>query len=467
MVLAGELMSTLDSSVIDTALPAIQADTGASAAELLWIHAAYALVFAVGMITGGRLGDLYGRRRLFLLGTSGFTGASLLCALATGPAMLIAVRVVQAAGAAMMVPQVLATLHVTFAGSGPARARAFSLYGTVISAGAVIGPVLGGLLTQADLLGLGWRPIFLINLPLGIAIALLGRRVLPETRADRALRPDPAGIALSALGLLLIAYPLSEGPARHWPWWSFTALAAGTATLAGLVIQQRMRARAYGSALIEPALFTQRVFSAGLAAQLVLGLLSGLLILCWTLYLQHGLGLSPARAAIVFALFALAEITGAWLSALFLTRHRRRVPQAGALLAALSVAVFALLVTSRGAELSMTAMTGPAVALGIGIGLTSAPLTDLSLSRVPEAHAGSASGLFNTAIYLGMALGTVFSGVVFFTHDPQATARGTDVAHSFAGALPYVAGGLLTMWALMFLLPRPGTHHTAAPETPR
>jgi EmrB/QacA subfamily drug resistance transporter len=461
VVLAGELMSVLDASVVDTALPAIQADTGASAAGLQWIHAAYSLTFAIGMITGGRLGDLHGRKRMFLLGTGVFTAASLLCGLATGPAMLIAARVVQAAGAAAMVPQVLATLHSTFHDRDPARARAFGLYGVIIPVGGAIGPVLGGLLTQADLLGQGWRPIFLINVPLGIATVVLGRRILTETRDDRALRLDPAGIALSALGLLLIAYPLSEGPALRWPWWTFTAMAVGAATLAGLVIQQRSKTRADGSPLIEMALFSQRTFSAGLAAQFVLGLLSGLLILCWTLFMQHGLGLSPSQAAIAFLVFSLAEIAGASLATALVTRHRRRVPQAGALLAALAVGVLHLQVTVHGAGLSMAGMTVPAVVMGVGMGLISAPLTDLTLGHVAESHTGSASGLFNTAIYLGIALGTVFTGVVFFAHDPHATARGADVANAFTTALPYVTGGLLIMWALMFLLPRPSTRLAA------
>jgi EmrB/QacA subfamily drug resistance transporter len=461
VVLAGELMSALDASMVDTALPAIQADTGASAAGLQWIYAAYSLTFAIGMITGCRLGDLHGRKRLFLLGAGVFTAASLLCGLATGPVMLIAARVVQAAGAAAMVPQVLATLHVTFADAGPARARAFGLYGVILPVGGAIGPALGGLLTQADVFGLGWRPIFLINVPLGLATVLLGRRVLPETRADRALRLDPAGIALSALGLLLIAYSLSEGGAHHWPWWTFTALATGAATLAGLMLQQRVKTRKDGSPLIELALFSRRPFCAGLTAQLVLGLLSGLLILCWTLFMQHGLGLSPSQAGIVFVVFSLAEMAGAWLATMLVTRHQRRVPQAGALLAALAVGVFHLLVTIHGAGLSMADMTAPVVALGVGIGLISAPLTNLTLDHVPESHTGSASGLFNTAIYLGIALGAVFSGVVFFTHDPHATARGTAVADAFATALPYVTGGLLIMWTLMFLLPRPSTRHTS------
>ncbi|MER7989857.1 MFS transporter [Streptomyces noursei] len=455
VVLAGELMAVLDASVVDTALPSLQADTGASAAGLQWIHAAYGLTFALGLITGGRLGDRYGRKRTFLLGTGVFTATSLLCGLAAGPAALIAARAVQGAGAALMVPQVLATVHVTFDGS--ARAKAFGLYGTVMSVGSVAGPVLGGVLTEADLFGLAWRPIFLINIPLGIAALLLGHGFLTESRNGQALRLDPLGMVLSALGLLLVAYPLSAGGAQHWPWWTRTAMAAGVAVLVGLAFQQRAKSRKDGSPLVVVSLFSGRQFAGGLAAQLVLGLLSGVFFLCWTLFMQQGLGLSPLRAASGFVVFSLAEIGGAWLAMSLVARHQRRIPQAGALLAALALATFHLLVDTYGAGLSMTVMAPPVLALGLGLGMIGAPLTDLTLRRIDAAHAGSASGLFNTATHLGIALGVVLTGVVFFAHDRTATARGTDVVNAFAATLPYVIGGLLTVWSLMFFLPRPAT----------
>ncbi|MFI2073629.1 MFS transporter [Streptomyces triculaminicus] len=452
VALVGELMAVLDASLVDTALPTIQADTGATATGLQWTHAAYALALGIGLITGGRLGDLYGRKRTFLLGTDAFTTASLLCTLATGPASLIAARAVQGAGAAVMIPQILATLHVTFSGS--ARAKAFGLYGTVTSIGSVAGPVLGGILTQADLFGLSWRSIFLINVPLGIATVLLGHRYLAESRNRHALRPDLLGMVLSALGLLLIAYPLSAGGAHHWPWWTFTAIATGVAALVGLVFQQRAKTRRGGSPLMVLSLFSNRPFSGGLTAQLVLGLLSGLFFMCWTLFMQQGLGLSPSRAAIGFLLLTLAEIAGAWLAMAAVARHQRRAPQAGALLAALALAAFHLLAATYGTGLSTTAMALPVLTLGLGLGLIGAPLTDLTISRVGDVHAGSASGLFNTATHLGIALGVVLTGMVFFTHDQTATARGSEVVDAFTATLPYVIGGLLITWALMFFLPR-------------
>ncbi|MGW6316598.1 MFS transporter [Streptomyces sp. NPDC055099] len=452
VVLLGELMAVLDASVVDTALPTIQKDTGATATGLQWTHATYALALGIGLITGGRLGDLYGRKRTFLHGTGVFTAASLLCTLATSPAALIAARAVQGAGAAAMIPQVLATLHVTFSGS--ARAKAFGLYGTVMSVGSVAGPVLGGFLVQADLFGLTWRSIFLINIPLGVAAVVLGHRYISESRDRRALRPDLLGMVLCALGLLLIAYPLSAGGGLGWPWWTFTAMSAGGAVLVVLVLQQRAATRKGGLPLIVLSLFSGRPFSGGMAAQLVLGLLSGLFFMCWTLFMQQGLGLSPSQAALGFLLLTLAEISGAWLATAAVARHRRRAPQAGALLAALALAAFDLLAATYGTNLSMTAMAWPVLALGFGFGMIGAPLTDLTIGRVDDAHAGSASGLFNTAMHLGIALGVVLTGVVFFAHDQSAAARGSEVVDAFTATLPYVIGGLLIMWVLMFFLPR-------------
>jgi EmrB/QacA subfamily drug resistance transporter len=450
-----------DRQAVDTALPTIQADTGASATGLQWTHAAYTLALGIGLITGGRLGDLYGRKRTFLLGTGTFTAASLLCTLATGPATLIAARAVQGAGAAVMIPQVLATLHVTFSGSD--RAKAFGLYGTVMSIGSVAGPVLGGILTQADLFGLGWRSIFLINVPLGIAAVLLGHRYLTESRNRQGQGLDPLGMVLSALGLLLIAYPLSAGGAHHWPWWTFTTMAAGIGVLMGLVVQQRAKTRKDGSPLMALSLFSGRSFSGGVTAQMVLGLLSGLFFMCWTLFMQQGLGMSPSRAAIGFLLLTLAEIAGAWLAMAAVARHQRRAPQAGALLAASALAAFHLLATTHGTGLSMAAMALPVMALGLGLGMIGAPLTDLTIGRVDDAHAGSASGLFNTATHLGIALGVVLTGALFFAHDQTATARGSKVVDAFTATLPYVIGGLLTMWALMFFLPRTASQRTHRP----
>ncbi|MFE9574503.1 MFS transporter [Streptomyces sp. NPDC006692] len=449
VLLVAELMDILDQSVVLTALPVIQSSTGAGPAATQWLTAAYSLMVAVGLITGGRLGDIHGRRKILLIGTVVFTAASLLCGLATGAGVLIGARVLQGAGVALMIPQVLATLHVTFDGEN--RSKAFGLYGAVLSLANVLGPVLGGLLTEADLLGLSWRPIFLINVPVGLAVIILGRMFIPESTVQKADRLDLTGMLLSALAVVLIVFPLTEGQAHHWPLWCFALLATGLIVL-GVLLRHQQR-KQDDAPLVTLSVFRGRQFSGGLSAQLVLGLLCGLFFMTWTLYLQHGLGMSPFHAAVAFVLLAIGELAGATTAAKSAGRFGRRMPQAGVLIALASMAAYGLQASSRQADLSLLAMTAPVVLIGFGLGMVGGPLADMSLAKVPHENAGSASGLFNTAMHLGIALGTALTALVFFA----ATNGSPDEAlnrDAFTSVLWWVGIALAAMWALTFFLPR-------------
>ncbi|MFJ9411357.1 MFS transporter [Streptomyces sp. NPDC101393] len=449
VVLAAELMDVLDQSVVLTAIPTLQQSLGAGPAAVQWLTAGYALPLALGLITGGRLGDTYGRKRIFLIGTAVFTLASLLCGLAHTPGMLIAARVLQGGGAAVMIPQVLATLHVTF--DGKHRSRAFGLYGAVLSIGAVLGPVLGGVLTEADLFGLGWRPIFLINVPIGLAVILLGGRFLTESTAHKAARLDVTGMLLSAPAVVLVVFPLTEGHAHHWPLWCFAMLAAGLLVLAVFLCHQQRRTN--DAPLVVLSLFRGKAFSGGLSVQLLLGLLSGMFFMTWTLYLQRGLGMSPLQAAGAFVLIALGEMAGAVIAMRTAGRFGRRVPQAGALIAVISMAVHGIQISSQQAGLTLLAMTGPLLFLGVAFGTIGGPLADMSLAKVPHQDAGSASGLFNTAVHLGIALGSALTALVFFS----ATNGSPDNAvnrEAFTGVLWWVGGAFAVMWALLLFLPK-------------
>ncbi|MEV5281631.1 MFS transporter [Streptomyces sp. NPDC052811] len=450
VLLVAELMDILDQSVVLTALPVIQSSTGAGPAATQWLTAAYSLMVAVGLITGGCLGDIHGRRKILLIGTVVFTAASLLGGLATGPGVLIGARVLQGAGAALMIPQVLATLHVTFDGEN--RSKAFGLYGAVLSlAKNVLGPVLGGLLTESDLLGLSWRPIFLINVPVGLAVIILGRRFIPESTVQKADRLDLTGMLLSALAVVLIVFPLTEGQAHHWPLWCFALLAAGLFVL-GVFLRQQQRKQG-DAPLVALSVFRGRQFSGGLSAQLVLGLLCGLFFMTWTLYLQRGLAMSPFNAAVAFVLLAIGELAGATTAAKSAGRFGRRMPQAGVLVALASMAAYGLQASSRQADLSLLAMAAPVVLIAFGLGMVGGPLADMSLAKVPHENAGSASGLFNTAMHLGIALGTALTALVFFasTNGSPDEALNRD---AFTSVLWWVGAALAAMWALMFFLPR-------------
>ncbi len=217
IVMTAAFMDLVDVTIVNVAIPSIQRDAGASFSQIQWITAGYALAFAAGLITGGRLGDIHGRKRLFLVGIGGFTLASALCGFAANPEMLVASRILQGGMAAMMVPQVLSIVHATF----PAheRGKVFGLFGAIVGLGAVSGPLLGALLTEWNLFGLEWRPIFLINLPVGIAGLILGSRFITESKAPRALKLDLVGVTLVTLGLLMLLYPLTRGDELGWPAW--------------------------------------------------------------------------------------------------------------------------------------------------------------------------------------------------------------------------------------------------------
>ncbi|MEU9237355.1 MFS transporter [Streptomyces subrutilus] len=449
VLLGAELMDMIDQSVVLTALPAIQESTGAGPDTVQWLTTGYSLPIAVGLITGGRLGDLYGRRRILLIGTVVFTTASLLCGLAPGPGTLIAARALQGVGVALMIPQILATLHVAFEGQN--RSKVFGPYGAVMSLANVLGPVMGGLLTEADLFGLSWRPIFLVNVPVGLAVILLGRRFIPESTVKKADRLDLTGMLLSALAIVLIIFPLTEGHLHQWPLWCFVLLAAGLLVLGAFLRHQK---RKQGNAPLVPlSLFRGRRFSGGMAAQLMHGLLCGLFFMTWTLYLQHGQGMSPFHAALAFVLLSVGELGGATVVARSGGRFARRLPQAGALITLASMAAYGLQIEAGRADLTLVAMAAPVMLIGFGLGMVGGPLADMSLARVAHEDAWSASGLFNTVMHLGIALGTALTALVFFA----ATGGSPDAAlnrDAFITVLWWVGGLLALLWALLFCLPK-------------
>ncbi|MHA6762227.1 MFS transporter [Streptacidiphilus sp. PAMC 29251] len=457
VVMTASLMDMVDVTIVNIAVPSIQRDTGASFSAVQWITAGYALTFAIGLITGGRLGDIYGRKRLFLLGIGGFTLASALCGFAANPDMLVATRMLQGAAAALMVPQVLSIIHTTFAAEE--RGKVFGMFGAMIGLGAVTGPLFGALLTQWNLFGLEWRPIFLINLPMGIAGLVLGFRYITESKAPQALRLDLGGVALASTGLLMLLYPLMQGRESGWPVWGFVSMAASAPVGWLFVRYERAKAGRDGSPLVELSLFRVRSFAAGIGVQLVQGLLCGVFFLTWTLYMQLGLGWTPLHAGLTGLPFALGVSTAAGLSVqLLVPRFGRKVLQAGALVMAAGVLLYIGEEHRYGGGLHSWQMILPLLVMGAGMGLIVAPLTDLVLSEVPREHAGSASGLINTTMQLGAALGMGLVSVVFLNPVASGTRAHRATAEVFGGAfsdsLWWVAGGLLLAFGLMFALPR-------------
>ena len=434
ILLLAAFMNLLDVSIVNIAIPSIQRDLNASYADVQWALAGYTLAYALVLITGGRLGDIFGRKRLFLIGVTGFTIMSALCGAAQSPGMLIGSRVVQGAMGAIMVPQVLAVIQVIFPSAE--RIKALAGFGVTAGLGTVSGPLLGGLLIQHDLFGLGWRPIFLINVPVGIIAVAASAVLVRESRAPRPPKLDPVGVGLISAALLLLLYPLVEGRQLGWPAWTFASMAAAVPVLAAFVGYERVKARRDGSPLVPMGLFRERGFSAGMAIAVTffLGIASFGLVL--TLFLQLGLGFTPLHAGLTFLPFSLGILVSSGAAARLAPRFGRGVTMAGALATAAGMAGLIAIVHHDGAAVTTWDLVPGLVAAGLGVGAVIAPLADIVLARVSRQDAGSASGVFNTGLQLGNSIGIAVIGVIFFS------LLGSQAAPAAAVVAPQLRTGL-------------------------
>jgi EmrB/QacA subfamily drug resistance transporter len=412
ILLLAAFMNLLDVSIVNIAIPSIQRDLNASYADVQWALAGYTLAYALVLITGGRLGDTFGRKRLFLIGVTGFTIMSALCGAAQSPGQLIAFRVAQGAMGAIMVPQVLAVIQVIFP---PAeRIKALAGFGVTAGLGTVSGPLLGGLLIQHNLFGLDWRPIFLINVPVGILAVIASAALVRESRASRPPKLDPVGVVLVSAALLLLLYPLVQGRQLGWPGWTFVSMAASAPVFALFVWWEQVKTRRDGSPLVPLRLFSHREFSVGMAIALTffLGIASFGLVL--TLFLQLGLGFTALHAGLTFLPFSLGILVSSGAAARLAPRFGRGVTMIGALIMAGGMAGLIATVHHYGAAVTTWELVPGLVGAGLGLGAVIAPLADIVLDRVPHKDAGSASGVFNTGLQLGNSIGIAVIGVIFF-----------------------------------------------------
>src|SRR5215472_664197 len=368
LILAAECMDLLDSTIVNVAGPAIKTELRASSSALQWIIGGYALAFAIGLITGGRLGDRYGRRRMFVLGAFGFVAASLLSAFAVSPAMLIGRRLAQGTAAALLIPQGLGIIRDVFAPSE--QGAAFGVFGPVIGLSAMLGPILGGALVDLNAFGSGWRLVFFVNVPLGLIAAIGAARLMPESRAARRPTVDLVSTLIAAAGMGLLIYPLIQGQEAGWPLWTYLMMAASVVAFAALALRIRSQVRRGRDPLIVASVFRHRAFSAGLAS--ITAFFAGMIgvLLALTLFLQFGEHFSAIHAGLTLAPLAFGMAAGATVAAAVLVpRIGRTALQIGAVVLAGGTAWLYLVISANGLATSSLDLIAPQLTLGLGIGM--------------------------------------------------------------------------------------------------
>jgi MFS family permease len=451
-VLMADVMDLVDSTVTNVGGPAIRDDLGGGEALLQWLGAAYTLSFAVFLVTGARLGDLYGRRRLFLIGAAGFTAASVACALAWSPESLVATRALQGAFGALMIPQGFGMLtEVLDAREMP---KAFALFGPIMGIAAVLGPIVGALLIEGDLLGTGWRMIFLVNVPLGLACLAVGARWMPRTVVARGGGLDVLGMVLVGAAALALVYPLIEGREQGWPAWVFGLMAVGALLAAAFARYERRLPPA--RALIQVTLMRNRSFTSGTAVAAGFFAAFAGIILVLSLFWQVGEGFTPIGAALSLVPLSLGMVVGMGASFALVERLGRRLVHGGIVTAAAGLVGVALTSFAQDHP-SPWAMVAPVAVVGIGAGAVFGQLFDVILNGVAEAEVGTASGLLNALQQLAFAMGIAAVATVFFNV--------MDAPHLPSEALGVTAlvalVPLLASFVLAFRLParaRPAAH---------
>jgi EmrB/QacA subfamily drug resistance transporter len=445
VIVGGSLMVILDFFIVNVALPSLTKDLHASSAQLEWIVASYALMEAIFLITAGRLGDNLGRRRLYFNGVALFSLSSLACGLAPSATLLIVGRLIQGVAGAMLMPQVLAIIGVSFHGAD--RVKAMSTYGAAMGLVALSAQLIGGALVQLNIDGSSWRACFLINIPFGIALLALTPRLVPESRASRPGRIDARGVMLLTAGIAAIALPLIEGRAHGWPTWTWLSFGLAPVLLAGFIAHQRALHRRSLIPLLDLALFKNRAFSAGLATQLLFWSGQAAFFVYFALYLQRGRGMSPLDCGLVFTIAATSYVIASAATPTILERHGRPVILAGGLTLAAGHGSLAVAVAANGIHGSTAALIPGLLLIGAGMGVSLTGTTATVLNTLDDERAGSAAGVSGTVQGLGNALGVAIAGVIFFASLPAG------VGHAFTvSEVEFVTVGL-AIAALSLLLP--------------
>ncbi|MER7834595.1 MFS transporter [Streptomyces sp. NPDC096040] len=442
-VLLAAALPLIDFFIVNVALPTIGTDLHANESVLELVVAGYGVAYAVLLVLGGRLGDLFGRRRLFLAGMAAFGLTSLACGLAPGAWSLVAARVAQGASAAAMLPQVLATIQA--ATSGGRRARAMSLYGATAGLSMVAGQILGGVLVAADIAGTGWRSVFLVNVPVVVVGLVLGARFVPETRSQRPEPVDGAGTVLLALSLLTLLAPLTEGRAAGWPLWTWLSLAAFPGVATAFYAVERRADRAGRTPLVPPSLFELASLRRGLVLMLPFSVgFSGFMFVI-AVALQSGEHMDPVPAGLALAPMAVAFLFVSLAGPRLIARYGSRVVSAGSVVQGIGIALIALAAGRDWPHLDFTGLLPGVAVAGAGQALQLPNVLRLVMSEVPPARAGVGSGVMVTTQQSALALGVATLGTLFLSLVPHQGTRDALVTTLLVQLGLVVVTGLLSL----------------------
>jgi EmrB/QacA subfamily drug resistance transporter len=460
IVLAGAFMALLDTTIVNVALPTIRSGLHASPASLEWVVSGYALAYGLALVPAGRAGDRFGHKPMFLLGLTVFVLASVACGLSQSAAEIVGARIVQGLGAGMFYPAIAATIQLAF--TGPARSKAFGVFGATIGFATALGPLLGGLIISAAGPGDGWRWIFYVNLIIGAVTVPLAAWQLPRSEPSRRRGFDLPGFALLTAGLLLLLIPLIEGEADGWPAWCLACFGACVVVFALLAVTELAAQRRGGDPLLKPALLRQTSFSAGAIFAVVY--FAGFSSVFFTLSIlwQEGLGHTALITGLVVAPFSVGSLVSAANSDKLSARMGRMVLVTGCVLVLAGLALAVLVVHLTAPSPDGWYLIGPLLLAGLGNGMVIAPNQDFVLASVPRKDAGTASGILSTAQRLGTAIGIAIIGTVLFgtlhlssasaRSGPQAVARA--FTHSAQLALLTNLAFVIISLVLVVALPR-------------
>ncbi len=445
VLFAPVFMVILDVFIVNVAAPSLRSDLHATASEVQWVVGAYVLTYAISLVTAGRLGDIFGRRRMFRIGVGGFTIASALCAAAPSASTLIAGRLLQGFAGAAMWPQVLSIIQVEFKPSQ--RRKVLAMQGGIQGLASVTGQIVGGGLIALDFMHLGWRTVFLINVPVGLFALAAAGRVVPESRSQSARKLDLGGVALATATLALIMVPAVEGREAGWPPWVFIALACAVPVAVAFVVLERRIAARGGSPLAELQLFRARGFRTATSSVFLLYCIPSFFLLL-SLYMQSGLGLDPIETGLAFTPLAIAFAAGSLLGPRVRAPWRERLPQIGAFtIAAGLIATILAIEVFDVHTIGVTLIVTMAV-MNSGMGIAVPTLIHLAVRDVPSSEAGTAAGMFSTAQQVGNGLGIAILGTVFFSvlgsgSGPLAYGHALSVAMGVQVALVLLSAALL------------------------